>query len=96
MMSTEKIRNFCFISHGGAGKTILTENILYNAGVIANPGSIEKGTTASDFTPEEKSHKHSISNSFFSFNWEGYSINLIDTPGFADFRGEVASALENG
>lgn len=93
MMSTEKIRNFCFISHGGAGKTILTENILYNAGVIANPGSIEKGTTASDFTPEEKSHKHSISNSFFSFNWEGYSINLIDTPGFADFRGEVASAL---
>ena len=93
MMSTKKIRNFCFISHGGAGKTILTENILCNAGLIASPGSIDKGSTASDFTPEEKSHNHSINNSYFSFNWEGYSINLIDTPGFADFRGEVASAL---
>ncbi|MFY9394613.1 MAG: GTP-binding protein, partial [Halanaerobiales bacterium] len=92
-MSTKKIRNFCFISHGGAGKTILTETILTNVGLIANPGSIEKGSTASDFTPEEKSHKHSISNAYFSFNRGEYQINLIDTPGFADFRGEVAGAL---
>jgi elongation factor G len=93
IMSTKKIRNFCFISHGGAGKTILTETILTNVGLIANPGSIEKGSTASDFTPEEKSHKHSISNAYFSFNRGEYQINLIDTPGFADFRGEVAGAL---
>lgn len=53
-MSTKEIRNFCLISHGGAGKTILTENILKVAGVIDTVGSIEKGNTKSDFTPEEK------------------------------------------
>lgn len=92
-MSTKEIRNFCLISHGGAGKTILTENILKVAGVIDTVGSIEKGNTKSDFTPEEKNNKHSINNAYFSFDWKGNKFNLIDTPGFADFRGEVASAL---
>ncbi|MFP4016934.1 MAG: elongation factor G [Halanaerobiales bacterium] len=92
-MSTEKIRNFCLISHGGAGKTTLTEYALKNAGVIDSVGKVESGNTKSDFMPEEKAHQHSINNSYFSFKWKDKEVNLIDTPGYADFRGEVAGAL---
>ncbi len=92
-MSTEKIRNFCLISHGGAGKTTLTENTLKNAGVIDSVGSVESGNTKSDFMAEEKAHQHSVNSSYFSFRWNDKDINLIDTPGYADFGGEVASAL---
>lgn len=90
---TEKIRNLCLISHGGAGKTTLTEVSLFNAGIIKDIGSVEKGNTYSDFTAEEKDHQFSIINSYFSIPWRDSKINLIDTPGYADFRGEVASAL---
>src|SRR5690554_629611 len=93
LSDAKKFRNLCLISHGGAGKTILTEAILKNTGVIGNSGSIEKGNTQSDFTPEEKKHQFSINNSYFSFDWKDKKLNLIDTPGYADFRGEVASAL---
>ncbi|MFW5982212.1 MAG: elongation factor G [Halanaerobiaceae bacterium] len=93
-MSTEKIRNFCLISHGGAGKTTLVERVLKNAGVINDTGSVEKGNTKSDFMPEEKEHQHSINNSYFSFRWKNNDVNMIDTPGYADFRGEVAGALK--
>lgn len=93
LSDNKKIRNLCLISHGGAGKTTLTEITLANAGVINNIGSVEKGNTQSDFTPEEKKHQFSINNSYFSFSWKDNFINLIDTPGYADFRGEVASAL---
>jgi len=89
---TEDIKNFSFISHGGAGKTTLTEDILFNAGVIEQIGSVDEGNTKSDFIPEEKEHKYSVNSSYFSFNWNNKQINLIDTPGYADFRGEVASA----
>ncbi|MFW6390034.1 MAG: elongation factor G [Halanaerobiales bacterium] len=90
---TKKIRNLCLISHGGAGKTTLTEYTLANAGVISEVGTVEDGNTKSDFTPEEKNHQFSVNNSYFSFDWKNNYINLIDTPGYADFRGEVASAL---
>ena len=89
---TEDIKNFSFISHGGAGKTTLTEDVLFNAGVIEQMGSVDEGSTKSDFIPEEKEHKYSVNSSYFSFNWNNKQINLIDTPGYADFRGEVASA----
>lgn len=89
---TEDIKNFSFISHGGAGKTTLTEDVLFNAGVIKQIGSVDEGNTKSDFIPEEKDHKYSVNSSYFSFNWKNKQINLIDSPGYADFRGEVASA----
>jgi elongation factor G len=92
-MSANKIRNLCLISHGGAGKTTLTEMTLNNAGVFSNPGTIEKGNTHSDFMPEEKARQFSINNSYFTIPWTEYNINLIDTPGYADFRGEVASSF---
>ncbi|MGM0410592.1 MAG: elongation factor G [Bacillota bacterium] len=93
MANLKNIRNVCFISHGGAGKTTLTEMTLFNAGEIKEPGSIEKGNTKSDFIPEEKDHLYSINNSYFTFNWNNREVNLIDTPGYADFKGEVVSAL---
>lgn len=93
LSNTQKIRNLCLISHGGAGKTTLTEMTLLNAGVIDSAGSIENTNTQADFTPEEKKHQFSINNSYFSFSWGDKFVNLIDTPGYADFRGEVAGAL---
>jgi len=92
-VNTKDIRNFCLISHGGAGKTTLTEKILKLTGQIDEVGSVNKGTTKSDHTPGEKEHKYSITNGYFSFPWKNRYVNLIDTPGYADFRGEVASAI---
>jgi elongation factor G len=93
-LNSENIRNVCFISHGGAGKTTLTEMSLYSSGEIEEPGKVEDGNSKSDFIPEEKEHLYSINNSYFSFNWKNREVNLIDTPGYADFRGEVSSALK--
>ncbi|ACL69729.1 translation elongation factor G [Halothermothrix orenii H 168] len=93
-VKTDKIRNLCLISHGGAGKTTITEMSLYNSGVIKEPGRVEDGTTHSDYMPEEKKHQFSVVNSFFSIPWNGNQINWVDTPGYADFRGEVSSALK--
>ncbi len=90
---TKDIRNFALISHGGAGKTTFTEMALVKAGVKDEAGTVERGNTASDFTPEEKDKQFSITNSYFSFPWNNRRINLIDTLGYADFRGEAASAL---
>jgi len=92
-IQAKDIRNISFISHGGAGKTTLTEMFLYNSGSIEEPGNVEQGNTRSDFTPEEKEHQYSIDNSYFNFSWQDKVINLIDTPGYADFQGEVVSAL---
>jgi len=89
---TKDIKNFSFISHGGAGKTTLTEDVLFNAGKIKDIGVVDEGNSKSDFIPEEKDHKYSINSSYFAFAWKGKYFNLIDTPGYADFRSEVASA----
>ena len=92
-ITSKDIRNFCFISHGGAGKSTLTEMLLYNAGVIEQPGSVDKGNSHSDFSAVEKDHKHSVHNSYFNFEWHNKLFHFIDTPGYADFRSEVISAL---
>ncbi|ADQ15015.1 elongation factor G [Halanaerobium hydrogeniformans] len=93
-IQSKDIRNFCFISHGGAGKSTLTEMLLYNAGVIEQPGSVDKGNSQSDFSAVEKDHKHSVHNSYFNFEWHNKLFHFIDTPGYADFRSEVVSALK--
>lgn len=92
-ITSKDIRNFCFISHGGAGKSTLTEMLLYNAGVIDTPGSVDQKNTQSDFRAVEKEHKHSVNNSYFNFEWHNKLFHFIDTPGYADFRSEVISAL---
>ncbi|MBU4149030.1 MAG: elongation factor G [Candidatus Omnitrophica bacterium] len=87
------IRNIALISHAGAGKTTLAEAILHNAGVSSRFGKVEDGTTVSDYSDDEKERKVSINASVLSFDYQGKYINIIDTPGYADFIGEVMSCL---
>ncbi len=90
---TERIRNLVLLSHSGAGKTILAEAMLNKAGVTTRMGAIEDGTTASDFEPEEHKRGTSVSASILNTPWRSHKVNVIDTPGYADFRGEVLSGL---
>ncbi len=88
-----KIRNVALVGHTGAGKTSLAEAILFEAGATGRLGRVEEGTTVCDFEPEETKRHLSVSLAVASFERSGYKINLIDTPGYADFSYEVASAL---
>ncbi|NLG08025.1 MAG: elongation factor G [Deinococcales bacterium] len=87
-----QIRNVAVLSHSGAGKTSLTEAILYRAGAIPSMGKVEEGTTRSDYTPEEKRRKISIWSTVHPFEWRGERFNIIDTPGYADFVAEIRGA----
>ena len=91
--TTERLRNVVLLSHSGAGKTILAEAMLYAAGVTSRIGSIEEGNTVSDYEPEEARRQSSVQTSILSFPWRDHKINVIDTPGYADFRGEVSAAV---
>jgi elongation factor G len=90
---TEDLRNVALIAHGGAGKTSLAEAILYDAGAIDRLGRVDDGTSTMDYDPDEIRRKISISTSVAPLEWKGVKINLIDTPGYADFVGEVKSGL---
>ena len=94
MRSTDQIRNVVLVGHNGSGKTTLAEALLFRAGVIARPGTVERGTTVMDHDPEERERQQSISLAVASFDWNDRRINLIDTPGYADFRGEALLGLE--
>lgn len=89
----EKIRNIVFMSHGGAGKTSLIEAMLHNAGASERFGKVVEGTTVTDYDAEEIKRKISINASVAPFDWKGFNINLIDTPGYFDFVGEVMQGL---
>lgn len=90
---TEQIRNIALVGHPGAGKTTLCEALLQAGGTIQTAGTIERGTTVSDFDPMEKARGHSINSTITSIDHDGTHINLIDTPGYPDFRGPTLSAL---
>ncbi len=89
----EKIRNVALIAHSGAGKTSLTEAILFNAGAIDRIGTVEAGNTTSDFEPEEISRKISVTSSLSYCDWKGTRINFIDTPGFINFIEDTRGCL---
>jgi elongation factor G len=89
------IRNVALVGHHGAGKTTLAEALLAATGSLARRGSVEKGTTVMDFEPEEMARQLSISTSLASFEVNGVKVNLLDTPGYADFAGEMLTALAN-
>lgn len=91
--STADIRNVCLVGPSHAGKTLLTESLLYAGGKIAEKGSIDKGTTVSDYTPREKEIGHSQFNSVCHLDHEGIHLNLIDTPGYRDFYGRALSVM---
>lgn len=89
----DKIRNVGLVAHGGAGKTSLSEALLYTARAIDRLGRVEEGTTTSDYDPEEIKRTVSISASLAPVEWHDHKINFIDTPGYFDFVGEVRGAL---
>lgn len=88
-----RIRNIAIIAHGGAGKTSLTEAILFNCGAIDRMGSVDNGTSTTDYEPEEISRKITISSSVCFCNYNGYRINIIDTPGFINFIEDTRGCL---
>ena len=89
------IRNVALVGHHGAGKTTLAEALLAATGSIARRGSVEKGSTVMDFEPEEVARQLSISSSLAPFTVNGVKVNLLDAPGYADFAGEMITALAN-
>ncbi|MCR5094630.1 MAG: elongation factor G [Lachnospiraceae bacterium] len=91
--TTDKIRNVVLLGHGGSGKTTLAESMAYLAGVTSRMGKVSDGNTISDFDKEEQKRQISISTSLVPIEWEGTKINLLDTPGYFDFIGEVEEAI---
>jgi elongation factor G len=92
-MKPELIRNVALIAHGGAGKTSLSEALLYDSGAIKRLGKVEEGNTVSDYDPEEIRRRMSVNTSILPCEWRGCKINVLDTPGYMDFVGEVLGAL---
>ncbi|NMA01572.1 MAG: elongation factor G [Clostridia bacterium] len=91
--TTDKIKNVGIVAHGGAGKTSLTEAILYNAGLTTRIGKVDDGSTVTDYLPEEIKRQVTINLTPAPYEWKGYKVNMIDTPGYSDFIGEVKGTL---
>ncbi len=89
----EAIRNIAFIGHGASGKTSLSEILLFTAGEINRIGTIAEGNTVPDYTPNEIEKQISISTSLLHLYWNNTKLNLLDTPGYTDFLGDVKSAM---
>jgi elongation factor G len=91
---TDQIRNVALIGHGGSGKTTLTEAILFATGVTKRQGRVDDGNTVSDFDKEEIARKVSIGTAVIPVEWGDTKYNLLDTPGYFDFAGEMYGALK--
>jgi elongation factor G len=89
----ENIRNVVLLSHSGAGKTSASEAMLFSAGAIKRLGKVDDGSTTSDYDPDEVKRQISISLSLLPLEWQGAKLNIIDTPGYSDFVGEVRAAM---
>ncbi len=87
------IRNIALVAHGGTGKTSLVEAMSFDAGLVNRLGRVDDGSTVSDFDPDEIKRKISVNLSLVPLEWNGTKINVIDTPGYADFVGEEKSGL---
>jgi elongation factor G len=88
-----QIRNVVLLSHQGAGKTSLVESMLFTSGAIQRLGSVADGTTTSDYDPVEIERQMGINLSLLPSQWQGMKLNIVDTPGYADFVGEARSGL---
>lgn len=91
--TTDKIRNIVLLGHGGSGKTSLVEAMAYLSGITSRMGKITDGNTVSDFGKEEIKRTFSINTTIVPIEWEGTKINVLDTPGYFDFVGEVEEAV---
>ena len=89
----ENIRNVVLLSHSGAGKTSLSEAMLYNAGAITRLGRVDQGNTTSDYDPDEVKRKQSLYLTLLPCEWQGMKVNVLDVPGYPDFVGEVKAGI---
>ena len=92
--ATENIRTLALVGHGAAGKTTLSEALLFKSGTITVAGSVDRGTTVSDSDPLEKAALHSLRASIMHLQAQGAHVHFIDTPGFPDFAGQAIGALD--
>ncbi|RKO67210.1 elongation factor G [Desulfofundulus salinus] len=90
---TSQLRNIGVVAHGGAGKTSLVEAMLFNTGAITRLGRVEDGTTTADYHPEEINRQVTIHTSLVPCEWQNCKLNILDTPGYSDFIGEVRGVL---
>ena len=93
IFSAKDIRNIVLLGHSGSGKTSLVEALAYSAGAVPKMGSIREGNTVSDYNEDEREKKCSFGSSLISFVYSGKKINIIDTPGYLDFAGEMVGGL---
>ncbi len=91
--TSDKVRNIVLMGHGGVGKTTIAEAMLFASGAISRQGKVADGKTVSDFDPEEIKRKFSVNTSLIPIEWKDCKINVLDTPGYFDFVGEVQQAL---
>jgi len=91
---SEAIRNIALVGHGGSGKTSVSEILLYTAKETNRIGRIEDGNTVSDYSPNEIEKQISITSSLMNLEWNNTKINVLDSPGFTDFVGDVQSSLK--
>jgi elongation factor G len=92
--TTQDIRNVALTGQAGAGKTLLLEALLLQAGIVRNKGSLQRGSTVSDFDPQERRLQHSIDTAICSFDTNPHHFTIIDTPGYTDFLGRAFPVLE--
>jgi elongation factor G len=90
---TKQLRNVVLLGHGSAGKTSLAEAMLFASGAINRMGEVEAGTTVADFDEEEMRRHISLNLALIPVEWDDCKINVLDTPGYTDFVGEVKSAI---
>jgi elongation factor G len=91
--TSDKLRNVALVGHQGAGKTSLVEALLYNTGAVTRQGRVEEGNTVSDWDDDEKERGLSLSTSLIPLEFSDHKINILDTPGYTDFQGEVKNAI---
>lgn len=91
--STDKLRNVVLVGHQSAGKTTLVEALLYNTGAITRLGRVEEKNTVSDWDEDEKERGLSLSTSLIPVEFNDHKVNILDTPGYTDFQGEVKNAI---
>ncbi len=89
----EHIRNVALISHGGAGKTSLIDTALYDSGAATRQGKVDEGSSLADYDPDELRRRMTLHGKVMPVEWKNHKINFIDTPGYADFVGEVKAGL---
>src|SRR5579884_2215218 len=90
---SENIRNVALISHVGSGKTSLIDAALYDSGAVTRQGKIDEGNSVADYDPDEIKRRMSLNVKALPVEWKDHKINFIDTPGYADFVGEVKAGL---